>query len=103
MESCTTILLLSGFVKCYDWPYSSFATSNDLDACNGSEVVFVGAKSSNFTKTIAIGAFGTTNVLTVTNSTSTAYYDLGGTYCKVPISITQFWFRILIQRCLEHQ
>ena len=75
-----SILLLSGFVKCYDQPYSSFTTSSDLDACNGSEVVFVGAKSSNFTKTIAIGTFGTTNVLAVTNSTSTAYYDPGGAY-----------------------
>ena len=67
-------------MKCYDQPYSSFTTSRDLDACNGSNVVFVGAKRSNFTKTIAIGAFGTTNVLAVTNSTSTAYYDLGGAY-----------------------
>ena len=67
-------------MKCYDQPYSSFTTSSDLHACNGSKVVFVGAKRSNFTKTIAIGAFGTTNVLTVTNSTSTAYYDPGGAY-----------------------
>ena len=73
-----TILLLSGFVKCYDQPYSSFTTKRDLDACYGSKVVFVGAKSSNFT--IAIGAFGTNNVLVVTNSTSTAYYDPGGAY-----------------------
>ena len=74
------MLLTNGFVKCYDQPYSSFSTSRDLNACNGSKVVFVGAKSSNITKTIAIGAFGTTNVLAVTNSTSTAYYDPGGAY-----------------------
>ena len=74
------MLLTNGFVKCYDQPYSSFLTSRDLNACNGSKIVFVGAKSSNFTKTIAIGAFGTTNVLAVTNSTSTAYYDPGGAY-----------------------
>ena len=70
-------LLLNGFVKCYDQPYSSHTTSSDLNACNGSQFVFVGAKISISTTTFAIGAFGSSNIFAVTNSTTTAYYDPG--------------------------
>ena len=73
-------LLLNGFVKCYDQPYSFHTTSSDLNACNGSQFVFVGAKNSNFTTIIAVGAFGSSNIFAVTTSTTTAYYDLGGAY-----------------------
>ena len=75
-----SLLLLNGFMKCYDQPYSSSTSSRDLDACNGSQYVFVGAKTNSSSTNIAIGAFGTTKILAVTNSTSTAYYDPGGAY-----------------------
>ena len=75
-----SLLLLNGFVKCYDQSYSSFTSSRDLDACNGSQYVFVGAKTSSYSTHLAIGAFGTTKILANTYSTSTAYYDPGGAY-----------------------
>ena len=75
-----SLLLLNGFVKCYDQPYSSSTSSRDLDACNGSQLVFVGAKNNNLSTNVAIGAFGTTKILANTYSTSTAYYDPGGAY-----------------------
>ena len=74
------LLLLNGFVKCYDQPYSSSTSSRDLDDCYGSQLVFVGAKKSNSSIMFEIGAFGSPKVLNSTNSTSTAYYDLGGAY-----------------------
>ena len=64
-------------MKCYDQPYSSPTTSSDLNACNGSQFVFVGAKNSISTTTFAVGAFGLSNIFAVTNSTTTAYYDPG--------------------------
>ena len=74
------LLLLNGFVKCYDQPYSSFTTSSDLDACYGSQSVFVGAKSSISAIAFEIGAFGSPKIFNATNSTNTADYDLGGAY-----------------------
>ena len=73
-------LALSGYVKCYDQPYSSSTTISDLAACNDTQIVFVGAKSSNSSTVFAIGAFGSPNVFTATYSTTTAYYDPGGAY-----------------------
>ena len=73
-------LALSGYVKCYDQPYSSSTTISDLAACNDTQIVFVGAKSSNSSTVFAIGAFGSSNVFTATYSTTTAYYDPGGAY-----------------------
>lgn len=67
-------------MKCYDQLYSSCTTSSNLDACLGSKFIFAGAKSSNSTSKFLIGAFGTSNVLAVTGSTTTAYYDQGGAY-----------------------
>ena len=77
-----SLLFLNGFVKCYDQPYSSSTTSRDLDACYGSQLVFVGAKKSSSSIMFEIGAFGSPKVLnSSTNSTITAYYDdLGGAY-----------------------
>ena len=74
------LLLLNGFVKCYDQPYSSLTTLSNLDACYGSKVAFVGAKVSTSANTFEIGAFGSTKVFNASNSTSTAYYDFGGAY-----------------------
>eukprot|EP00731_Ephydatia_muelleri_P016532 Em0009g956a len=56
-------LALSGYVKCYDQPYSSYTTTRDLAACNDSQIVFVGAKSSNSSIVFAMGAFGLSYVL----------------------------------------
>ena len=68
------LLLLNGFVKCYDQPYSTPTTSSDLNTCNGSQFVFVGAKNSSLTTNFTIGAFGSSNIFAVTTSTSTAYW-----------------------------
>eukprot|EP00731_Ephydatia_muelleri_P016469 Em0009g893a len=73
-------LALSGYVKCYDQPYSSYTTTRDLAACSDTQIVFVGAKSSNSSTVFAIGAFGSPYVFTATYSTTTAYYDPGGAY-----------------------
>ena len=73
-------LALSGYVKCYDQPYSSYTTTRDLAACNDTQIVFVGAKSSNSSTVFAIGAFGSPQAFTATYSTTTAYYDPGGAY-----------------------
>ena len=73
-------LALSGYVKCYDQPYSSYTTTRDLAACNDTQIVFVGAKSSNSSTVFAIGAFGSPYVFTATYSITTAYYDPGGAY-----------------------
>ena len=73
-------LALSGYVKCYDQPYSSSTTTRDLAACNDTQIVFVGAKSSNSSTVFTIGTFGSSHVFTTTYSTTTAYYDLGGAY-----------------------
>ena len=67
-------------MKCYDQLYSSRTISSDVDACKGSKYIFAGAKSSSLTLKFTIGAFGTSNVLSETNSTSTAYYDPMGAY-----------------------
>ena len=68
-------------MKCYDQPYSHITTSAELAACTGTNVVFVGAKSNSSTTSIALGAFGlSSNVYTVTSSTTTAYLDPGGAY-----------------------
>ena len=72
------LLILNGFTKCYDQPYSSPTTSMDLSNCSDSQVVFVGAKQSNVT--INIGAFGSFNIFSDTVSRTTAYYDPGGAY-----------------------
>ncbi|KAL5505796.1 hypothetical protein EMCRGX_G007301 [Ephydatia muelleri] len=76
-------LVQKGFVKCYDQPYSHYTSSADLNACAGSEFVFVGAKSSSNANVFSIGAFGASvNVFKNTYSTSQAYYDaVGGAYC----------------------
>ncbi|KAL5505793.1 hypothetical protein EMCRGX_G007297 [Ephydatia muelleri] len=75
-------LVQKGFVKCYDQPYSHYTSSADLNACAGSEFVFVGAKSSSNANVFSIGAFGASvNVFKNTYSTSQAYYDaVGGAY-----------------------
>ena len=74
-------LLQNGFIKCYDQPYSHITTSAELVPCNGTNVVFVGAKSNSSDTKIALGAFGlSSNVYTVTKSTTTAYIDPGGAY-----------------------
>ena len=75
-------LVQKGFVKCYDQPYSHYTSSADLNACAGSEFIFVGAKSSSNANVFSIGAFGASvNVFTNTYSTSQAYYDaVGGAY-----------------------
>ena len=74
-------LVLSGYVKCYDQPYSSATTDSDLAACNNTQIVFVGAKSSNLSTVFAIGAFGSSEIFTATYSLTTAYYDpAGGAY-----------------------
>ena len=73
-------LTLSGYVKCYDQPYSSYTTARDLAACNDSQIVFVGAKSSNSSTVFAMGAFGLSYVFRATYSRTTAYYDPGGAY-----------------------
>ena len=67
-------------MKCYDQPYSSYTTTRDLAACNDTQIVFVGAKSSYSSTVFAIGAFGSPYVLTATYSITTAYYDPGGAY-----------------------
>ncbi|KAL5464049.1 hypothetical protein EMCRGX_G033006 [Ephydatia muelleri] len=73
-------LARSGFVKCYDQPYSSTTTTYSLDACNETQIVFVGAKSSTSSTVFAIGAFGSPYVFTARYSTATAYYDIGDAY-----------------------
>ena len=73
-------LALSGYVKCYDQPYSSYTTTRDLAACNDTQIVFVGAKSSYLSTVLAIGAFGSPYIFTATYSKTTAYYDPGGAY-----------------------
>ena len=75
-------LVQKGFVKCYDQLYSHYTSSADLNACAGSEFVFVGAKSSSNANVFSIGAFGASvNVFKNTYSTSQAYYDaVGGAY-----------------------
>eukprot|EP00731_Ephydatia_muelleri_P005034 Em0002g1210a len=75
-------LVQKGFVKCYDQPYSHYTSSANLNACAGSEFVFVGAKSSSNANVFSLGAFGASvNVFKNTYSTSQAYYDaVGGAY-----------------------
>ena len=74
-------LIQNDFVKCYDQPYSYASSSSDFSACSGYDVVFVGAKTSNSTNIIGIGAFGlSTGVFANTYSKTTAYPDAGGAY-----------------------
>ncbi|KAL5508939.1 hypothetical protein EMCRGX_G004208 [Ephydatia muelleri] len=73
-------LARSGFVKCYDQPYSSTTTTYSLDACSDTQIVFAGTKSSTSSTMFAIGAFGSPYVFTARYSTATAYYDIGGAY-----------------------
>ena len=53
-----------------------------LNACDGSEFVFVGAKSSSIANVFSVGAFGASvNVFRNASSSSEAYYDaVGGAY-----------------------
>ena len=71
-----------GLVKCYDQPYNHSTSSADLNACAGSEFVFVGAKSSSIANVFSVGAFGASvNVFRNTYSFFQAYYDaVGGAY-----------------------
>ena len=71
--------MASGYVKCYDKPYSFGTTSADFSACNGL-VNFVGAKTSSSAATFAVGAYGTSSIFRRTSSKSIATYDQGGAY-----------------------
>ena len=74
-------LIQKSFTKCYDQPYSHSTTSADFANCQGSSLIFVGAKSSSGSNSFAMGAFGvSSNVLKTTSSVTKAYIDDGGAY-----------------------
>ena len=74
-------LIQKSFTKCYDQPYSHSTTSADLANCQGSSLIFVGAKSSSGSNSFAMGAFGvSSNVLKTTSSVTKACIDDRGAY-----------------------
>mmetsp|Transcript_5591 Transcript_5591/g.5780 ORF Transcript_5591/g.5780 Transcript_5591/m.5780 type:complete len:315 (+) Transcript_5591:38-982(+) len=73
----------NSFHVCYDEPYNGITENISFAKCNGS-VIFVGAKATESSNVVAVGAFGDVSIFDVTSSTKSAIENNGAYWYFYP-------------------